>query len=191
MSKKNGGNLAEDFSGLLNNIKGSFDVRIKSLGETVSDTRQILGDAKDQIGEFKKNREEMAEDLRNFLNKFKLNLQNENFERFEDFQKFFDKLSSENSEAAKELRSFLKKHKLDRLQDFFKFMKPVQNTLHSMHNHFKNFQEQMNHRRAKPFGFHTGPVSLMRKSNPRKGEPEIKGGQSFKIKSKGKRHKSK
>ena len=178
MSKRNGGNLAEDFSGLLDNIKGSFDVRIKSLGETVLDTRQMLG-------EFKKNREEMAEDLRNFLNKFKLNLQNENFERFEDFQKFFDKLSSENSEAAKELRSFLKKHKLDRLQDFFKFMKPVQNTLHSMHNHFKNFQEQMNHRRAKPFGFHTGPVSSFRS---RESEPsEVKSGKTFKVKTRKKK----
>ena len=184
MSKRNGGNLAEDFSSLLNNIKGSFDVRIKSLGDTILDTRQM-------IGEFKKDREEMAEDLRNFLNKFKLNLQNQNFERFEDFQKFFDKLSSENSEAAKELRNFLKKHNLERLQDFFNFMKPLQNVLHSMHHNFKNFQEQMNHRRTKPFGFHTGPVSSMRKHSPRGEEPEIKGGQSFKIKSKGKRKKSK
>lgn len=174
--------FAEGFASLLDNIKGSFDVRIKSLGETISDTHQVLCD-------FKKNREEMAEDLRKFLNKFKINLQNQDLERFEDFQEFFDKLSSENSEAAKELRNFLKKYNLHRLQDFFSLMKPIQNALHSMHNELKTFQNEMTHKRARLHGFHAGPVSSIMKTKPQKHE-EIRAGKGFKVKSKGKKKKS-
>lgn len=178
MSKYKEGNLARDFSNVLDDIKGSFDLRIRSLGQTMGETHQTLDN-------FKKNRMEMAEDLKNFLKKYAGNIKKCNFERVKDFNEFFTELSKENSHAAKELKQFLKKYNLDRLSDFFSFIKPLQNDLKGMHEAFLGFANQMNQKRNKPFGLQIQPFSSMRAvASHREENPEVKSGQSFKVRPK-------
>ena len=146
MTKDNKGNLARDMENILDNIKGAFDLRIKSLGETIVGTHQTLDN-------FKKDRLEMADDLKNFLKKYAGNIRKGNFERVKDFTGFFTMISKANKNAAQELKHFMKKYNLDRIQDFFKFMKPLQNDLKGMHEAFTGFAGDMNRIRSKPFGF--------------------------------------
>jgi hypothetical protein len=175
MSKYKEGNLARDFSDILDNIQGSFDLRLKSLGQTIGETHQNLNN-------FKKERQNMGEDLRDFLKKYREDLKDANFDRLKDFKGFFAELSQKNKEAAKDLHRLLKKYNLDRLGDFMQFIKPIQNQIQGMHNSFVNFAEQMQTTRSKPFGAQIRPFSSMRAVASRKEEnPEVKSGQSFKV----------
>lgn len=186
MSKYKEGNLARDMENILDDIKGSFDLRIRSLGQTMAETHQMLGN-------FKKDRLEMAEDLKSFLKKYAGNIKKCNFERVKDFGEFFTELSKENKNAAKELKQFLKKYNLDRLSDFMQFFKPIQNEIQGLHRAFADFSgasDQMKNKRSRFLGLHIGPVSSMRAAVSQREKPaEVKSGQSFKVKPKTKKGK--
>ena len=185
MSKYKEGNLARDFSDILDNIKGSFDLRLKSLGQTIGETHQNLNNFKKERQKTAKDLQNMGEDLRDFLKKYHKDLKDANFDRLKDFNDFFGELSGKNKEAAKDLHHFLKKYNLDRLSDFMQIFKPIQSQIQGMHNAFVNFSGQMQNTRSKPFGAQIRPFSSMRAVASHKEEnPEIKSGQSFKVKPK-------
>jgi len=185
MAKYNG-NLARGMEDILDNIRGAFDFRLQSLGQTIAETHG-------KLHQFKKDRQEMGEDLRNFLFKFKDQLQKGEFDRVKDFKQFFTKLSHENKDAAKELKGFLKKYNLDRLSDFVKFIKPLQNELKGMHEAFLGFTQNMQNKRRKPFGAQIKPFSTMRAVQRQResGPQEIRSGESFKVKAQGRKPKKK
>lgn len=131
-------NLASDFKNVLDNIKSSFDLRMKSLGQTMAETHR-------RLDQFKNDREKSAKEIKSSLKNYNLN-------RLEDFGRFFNALTKENTQAAKATRQMLA---------------GLRNAFHSMRSDFESLHRSMAEKRNKAVGFYAGPISQGREHQSR------------------------
>ena len=163
---KNNKNLAEDFKDTLNEVKEGYQERRDSIKNAFKEAHEVLSGTREHLSQFREDQKQAAGDLKEFLNKYKLGLKSENFDRVKDFQRFFQRLSHQNDAAAIELKEFLKKYHLGlkkensgRLEDFLKFFNAVRGQVQTMHESYRHFQEEMAQKRNKPLYLVSKPAS--------------------------------
>ena len=178
---KNNRNLAQDFKHTLDEVKDGYNERRDSIKNTFQEAHNVLFNTREQLSQFRQDQKQAAVDLKEFLNKYKIGLTSENFDRVKDFKRFFQSLAHQNDAAAVDLKEFLKKYHLDlkkenmgRLEDFLKFFNAVRGQVQTMHESYQHFQKEMAQKRnaplrlvSKPFSSHSGTrLGKTRKTKP-------------------------
>ena len=99
----NGVGIAEGMKGIAEDIMGSYDIRVKTLGDLVTDTRRTL---KEFASDRKKMGREQAKNLADFVEDLSKNVGNM-------LEKFGDNHSQMSKEQAKSLTDFVKNLGMD------------------------------------------------------------------------------
>lgn len=97
--------IAESMKGLTEDILGSYDARVKALGDIVADTHRLVADTRKTVKGFASDRKKMADKQADSLSGFAKDL----FTNVDDLLKEFNKERKEMSkEQAKGLSDFAK-----------------------------------------------------------------------------------